>query len=86
MKVQKTISLDEETAALAAECSNLSEFVRHALKNRDLTAAIERLEELQAILDARMASKKAFEAHLVRAWDNKSWSEVKKALIGRGLI
>ena len=86
MKVQKTISLDAETAALAAEQSNFSEFVRRALHHQDQRKLIEHLEELEAINAARRTKIASWERQVMGAYERRDWPAIKQLLIGAGLI
>ncbi len=86
MKVQKMVSLTPETAEIAESMENFSGFVRHVLTDQHHKDAIERLQEAQAILEARTRAFRRFEDHITRAYNNRDMTEVKKALIGRGLI
>ena len=85
-RIPKNVSLCPETHAIAQEMVDFSAFVRHILTDHDHVATIQRLEEVRAILEARTNAFRKFEDHITRAYNNRDMTEVKKALIGRGLI
>lgn len=56
MKVQKMVSLDAETAQIAANMENFSQFVRDVLLNQSFRETVMRLEEERALSEARKNS------------------------------
>jgi Arc/MetJ-type ribon-helix-helix transcriptional regulator len=80
------VSLDEETAAIAANMENFSGFVREALRNDNHRRAIERLEELEAMLLAVRRNSREAEQQVVKAFERRSWKELKQWMILKGWI
>jgi Arc/MetJ-type ribon-helix-helix transcriptional regulator len=80
------VSLDEETAAIAANMENFSGFVREALRNDNHRRAIERLEELEAMLLAVRRNSRDAEQQVVKAFERRSWKELKQWMILKGWI
>jgi hypothetical protein len=85
-RIHKNVSLCPETHAIAQEMEDFSAFVRRVLTDQHHKEAVQRLEEAQAILEARTRAFRQFEDHITRAYNNRDMTEVKKALVGRGLI
>lgn len=86
MRIPKMVSLDEETAAIAANMENFSGFVREALRNDNHRRAIERLEELEAMLLAVRRNSRDAEQQVVKAFERRSWKELKQWMILKGWI
>jgi Arc/MetJ-type ribon-helix-helix transcriptional regulator len=80
------VSLDEETAAIAANMENFSGFVREALRNDNHRRAIERVEELEAMLLAVRRNSRDAEQQVVKAFERRSWKELKQWMILKGWI
>jgi hypothetical protein len=80
------VSLDEETAAIAANMENFSGFVREALRNDNHRRAIERVEELEAMLLAVRRNSRDAEQQVVQAFERRSWKELKQWMILKGWI
>jgi hypothetical protein len=86
MRIPKMVSLDEETAAIAADMENFSGFVREALRNEDHRRAIERVEESQAIINHLRNVHAVRQEKILDAFNRRSWSELKQMLILWGWI
>lgn len=86
MRIPKMVSLDEETAAIAANMENFSGFVREALRNDNHRRAIERVEELEAMLLAVRRNSRDAEQQVVQAFERRSWKELKQWMILKGWI
>lgn len=86
MRIPKMVSLDEETAAIAANMENFSGFVREALRNDNHRRAIERVEELEAMLLAVRRNSRDAEQQVVKAFERRSWKELKQWMILKGWI
>jgi Arc/MetJ-type ribon-helix-helix transcriptional regulator len=86
MRIPKMVSLDEETAAIAANMENFSGFVREALRNDGHRRAIERVEELEAMLLAVRRNSREAEEQVVKAFQRRSWKDLKQWMILKGWI
>ena len=85
-RIPKNVSLCPKTHAIAQNMLDFSAFVRHILNDPNHVSTIQALEEVRAILKARTDAFRKFEDQITRAYNNRDMPEVKKALIGRGLI
>lgn len=86
MRIPKMVSLDEETAAIAAQMENFSGFVREALRNEDHRRAIERVEESEAIIKHLHNQRSMRQEKILDAYNRRSWSSLKQMFILWGWI
>lgn len=80
------VSLDDETNAIASNMENFSGFVREALRNDNHRRAIERIEELEAMLAAVRRNRQEAEEKVVDAFHRRSWLDLKQWMILKGWI
>jgi hypothetical protein len=66
MRIAKNLSLDEETYAIAQEMQgDFSAFVRRMLRTPNVPELLQRLEELEAIAEARRNRIQLVEQYLI---------------------
>jgi hypothetical protein len=87
MRIAKNLSLDEETYAIAQEMQgDFSAFVRRMLRTPNVPDLLQRLEEWEAIAEARRNRIKILEQHLVDAIVHGKTGVAREYLILVGMI